>query len=144
MLSAGPTARCTRLLVSPLLRIHHRRRPDEPLERSGCERYRSEYQVTLFESIRFDDAMLCISCTGVIQEKAEIFSYVSRVDTISYMESILLGDPFNFLSNWPAFKVLADVPSCSLCARNVTQKFVKPASTVRDKLKIMPYSSQVS
>ena len=49
------------------------------------------------------------------------------------MESILLGDPFNFLSNWPAFKVLADVPSCSLCARNVTQKFVQPASTVRDQ-----------
>ena len=84
--------------------------------------------------------------TGVIQEKAEIFSYVSRVDTISYMESILLGDPFNFLSNWPAFKVLADVPSCSLCARNVTQKFVKPASTVRDQLinEIMPLTSQVS
>ena len=61
MLSAGPTARCTRLLVSPLLRIHHRRRPDEPLERSGCERYRSEYKVTSLESIRFDDAMLCIS-----------------------------------------------------------------------------------
>ena len=61
--------------------------------------------------------------TGVIQEKAEIFSYVSRVDTISYMESILLGDPFNFLSNWPALKVLAEVPSCSLCARNVIENF---------------------
>ena len=67
-----------------------------------------------------NDAMFL---TGVIQEKAEIFSYVSRVDTISYMESILLGDPFNFLSNWPALKVLADVPSCSLCARNVNENF---------------------
>ena len=74
--------------------------------------------------MRFDVALIFL-CTGVIQEKAEIFSYVSRVDTISYMESILLGDPFNFLSNWPALKVLADVPSCSLCARFVTQKFVK-------------------
>ena len=42
MLSTGPTARCSRLLVPPLLRIHHRRCPDESLERSGCERYRSE------------------------------------------------------------------------------------------------------
>ena len=88
------------------------------------------------ELIRFDDdsTLLLLCFLGVIQEKAEIFSYVSRVDTISYMESILLGDPFNFLSNWPALKVLADVPSCSLCRWKVTDKFwfVKPAPTVRD------------
>jgi hypothetical protein len=41
----------------------------------------------------------------VLQAKAEIYSYISRVETISYMESTLLGDPFDFLSNVP--KLLA-------------------------------------
>ncbi len=58
---------------------------------------------------------LAVSDTGIIQEKAEIVSYMSRVDTISYTESILLGDPFNFLSNWPVLKWLRDLPSCSIC-----------------------------
>ncbi|XP_059093898.1 transient receptor potential channel pyrexia-like [Tigriopus californicus] len=60
---------------------------------------------------------LAVSDTGVIQEKAEIVSYISRVETISYTESVLLGDPFNFLSNWPALKWLLNMPSCSLCAQ---------------------------
>ena len=38
---------------------------------------------------------------GRIQEKSEIVAYLSRVDTISYAESLLLGDPFDFLSSWP-------------------------------------------
>jgi len=46
---------------------------------------------------------LAVSDTGVIQEQAEIFSYLSRVETISYLESVLLGDPFDFLSNVPKF-----------------------------------------
>ena len=62
-----------------------------------------------------------------MQEKAEIVSYVSRVETISYTESVLLGDPFDFLSSWPALKWVLDLPSLSVCAavyRNKTlQKF---------------------
>ena len=59
---------------------------------------------------------LAVSDTGIIQEQAEIVSYISRVETISYTEAVLLGDPFNFLSNWPALKWLLKLPSCSLCA----------------------------
>ena len=44
---------------------------------------------------------LAVSDTGMIREKAEVVSAVSRVETISYIESLLLGDPFDFLSNWP-------------------------------------------
>ncbi len=44
---------------------------------------------------------LAVSDTGIIREKAEIVSAISRVETISYIESLLLGDPFDFLSNWP-------------------------------------------
>merc|ERR1711915_220774 len=42
---------------------------------------------------------------------SETYSYISRVETISYMESILLGDPFDFLSNVP--KYLSNLPSGS-------------------------------
>merc|ERR1719232_671791 len=55
---------------------------------------------------------LAVSDTGVIQEQAEIYSYLSRVETISYLESVLLGDPFDFLSNVPRF--LTFLPSCSV------------------------------
>ena len=55
---------------------------------------------------------LAVSDTGAIQEQAEIYSYLSRVETISYLESVLLGDPFDFLSNVPRY--LSFLPSCSV------------------------------
>ena len=68
---------------------------------------------------------LAVSDTGIIQEKAEIFTYISRVDTISYTESVLLGDPFDFLSNWPAFKWLKNCGSWSCCFQILKNKFCK-------------------
>jgi len=55
---------------------------------------------------------LAVSDTGIIREKAEIYSYLLQVETISYLESMMLGDPFNFLKNVPA--MLSSLPSCSL------------------------------
>ena len=71
---------------------------------------------------------LAVSDTGIIRDKAEIFSYRSQVETISTFESMLLGDPFDFLSNVPSR--LANLPSCSLlqkfyghsCLRQVFSK----------------------
>merc|ERR1712107_335127 len=71
---------------------------------------------------------LAVSDTNDIKGKAEIYSYISRVETISYMESVLLGDPFDFLSNVPVY--LASLPSGSLlrqmyrnpCCRKVISK----------------------
>ena len=37
-----------------------------------------------------------------------------QVDVIFYIESMLLGDPFNLLANWPAFIWLRRLPACSL------------------------------
>ena len=37
------------------------------------------------------------------------------MDTISYTESILLGDPFDFLSNVPALGWMMRIPSLSCC-----------------------------
>jgi len=58
---------------------------------------------------------LAVSDTAVIQEKAEIVTYVIRVETIASFEAVLLGDPFNFLANWPAIKLLKDLPSMAFC-----------------------------
>merc|ERR1719477_157616 len=55
---------------------------------------------------------LAVSDTGLIREKADIFSCRSQVETISTFESMLLGDPFDFLSNVPS--KLASIPSGSL------------------------------
>ncbi|TRY61355.1 hypothetical protein TCAL_01796 [Tigriopus californicus] len=68
---------------------------------------------------------LAVSDTGVIQEEAEIVSYISQVETISYTESVLLGDPFNFLSNWPKLKFLLDIPSFSLCKQLYRNKLIQ-------------------
>ena len=68
---------------------------------------------------------LAVSDIGIIQAKAEVIGYRSRVETISYTESILLGDPFNFLSNWPAFKWVKNIPSFSCCVQLYRHRFVQ-------------------
>ena len=57
---------------------------------------------------------LAVSDTGVIRAEAETYAYKTQVEIISYMESTFLGDPFNFLANWPNFVWLRRVPSFSL------------------------------
>jgi len=56
---------------------------------------------------------LAVSDIGFIRDEAEVLSLKSQVDLISYWESILLNDPYNFLTSWPKF--LAAIPSCSFC-----------------------------
>ena len=34
---------------------------------------------------------------------------------VSYAESLLLGDPFDFLANVPALRMMMSVPSLSCC-----------------------------
>ncbi|CAB4065675.1 unnamed protein product [Lepeophtheirus salmonis] len=63
---------------------------------------------------------LAITDTGIIQARAEIVSNVTRVESVSYAESVLLGDPFDFLSSSSAngdgpFSWLnRHLPSCAL------------------------------
>ena len=40
--------------------------------------------------------------------------YQCQVETISYIESMMLGDPFDFLKNVPNF--LSRLDSCSFCS----------------------------
>lgn len=59
---------------------------------------------------------LAVSDIAEIQRHAEVVSHVSRVELISYMESMLLGDPFSFLSNWPhGIKTLQRLPRGGCC-----------------------------
>ena len=64
---------------------------------------------------------LAVNDTSDIKQKAEIYSYISRVETISYLESVLLGDPFNFLSNVPDY--LSTLPSGSVLRQLYRNKF---------------------
>ena len=50
-----------------------------------------------------------------IKEEATTVAFHSIVDTISYTESILLGDPFDFLSNVPVLGWMMRIPSLSCC-----------------------------
>lgn len=68
---------------------------------------------------------LAVSDTGRIQEKSEIVAYLSRVHTISYAESLLLGDPFDFLSSWPRLNWLTSVPSLSCCRQFYKNKVAR-------------------
>merc|ERR1719394_2023002 len=56
---------------------------------------------------------LAVSDITIIRDEAEVLSLKSQVDLISYWESILLNDPYNFLTSWP--RVLAALPSLSCC-----------------------------
>ena len=58
---------------------------------------------------------LAVSDTGLIRDEAEVVGWTSRVEHITYTESILLGDPFYFLSNWPPIKLIHRIPSCAVC-----------------------------
>ncbi|XP_040572206.1 transient receptor potential cation channel subfamily A member 1 homolog [Lepeophtheirus salmonis] len=68
---------------------------------------------------------LAVSDTGIIQEKAETVGYVSRVETISYTESVLLGDPFDFLSNWPKIGWIRSIPSISFLRQMYRNKYLQ-------------------
>jgi len=60
---------------------------------------------------------LAVSDIALIQKEAEIMSQVSRVELMCHIESILLGDPFYFLTNFPELpKAARKLPNCNLFA----------------------------
>ena len=60
-----------------------------------------------------------------IRQEATTVAYHSIVDTISYTESILLGDPFDFLSNVPALGWMMKIPSLSCCRQIYRNKLAR-------------------
>merc|ERR1712020_113567 len=63
--------------------------------------------------IAFIFFIVVVSDITIIRDEAEVLSLKSQVDLISYLESILLNDPYNFLTSWP--RLLASLPSLSCC-----------------------------
>merc|ERR1719391_982503 len=61
---------------------------------------------------------LAVSDTGVIQDRSEVVAFLSQLETISYAESLLLGDPFDFLASVPALQWLPCKRSLS-CLRQL-------------------------
>ena len=60
---------------------------------------------------------LAVSDIALIQKEAEIMSQVSRVELMCHIESILLGDPFFFLTNFPELpKAARKLPNCNIFA----------------------------
>ena len=58
---------------------------------------------------------LAVSDIAVIQKEAEIMSHASRVELMCHIESILLGDPFSFLANFPELpRAARKLPNCNL------------------------------
>merc|ERR1719378_216294 len=68
---------------------------------------------------------LAVSDIRMIQDKAETYAYLSIVDTISYAESLLLGDPFDFLSNVPVLSEVMRIPSLSCCRQIYRSKLAR-------------------
>ena len=55
---------------------------------------------------------LAVSDTGAIWHEAATYANKCQLETISYLEAMLLGDPFHFLSSWPSYLWLRHL-SCS-------------------------------
>ena len=78
---------------------------------------------------------MAVSDTQAIQSKAETIGYVSRVELISYMELMLLGDPFNFLADWPPFAFIrrhcpSTSPLSNLMRVDTLRRFMRTEDTV--------------
>ncbi len=72
---------------------------------------------------------LAVSDTGLIRARAEVVGAVSRVETVSYVESLLLGDPFDFLGGWPrAVSWLRSLPALALCRSLFRSRVIRDAS----------------
>ena len=74
-----------------------------------------------------------VSDITLIQKEAEILSYVSRVELIVFIESMLLGDPFHFLTNWPPFSWATKLPSCN-CFRSIYSFEKSPIRLILTKI----------
>ena len=72
---------------------------------------------------------LAVSDIGLIQKESETVALTSRVELVSYIESILLGDPFKLLTNWPSFQFLRTLPPCSCLTKIYATKLVKKMSS---------------
>jgi len=68
---------------------------------------------------------LAVSDISLIQKQSEAVALTSRVELVSYVESILLGDPFKLLTNWPSLTFLKNLPPCNCFSKIYSTKLVR-------------------
>jgi len=86
---------------------------------------------------------LAVSDIVDIQKQAEIMSHISRVELMCHMESILLGDPFMFLTNFPESKLAKKLPSCNLFAAMYKLKCIRKLFSIFGSSKFLLFSERL-
>jgi len=86
---------------------------------------------------------LAVSDIADIQKQAEIMSHIKRVELMCHIESILLGDPFLFLTNFPESKVAKKLPSCNLFAAFYKLSFMRKLFSLFGSSKFLLFSERL-
>jgi len=86
---------------------------------------------------------LAVSDIAEIQKQAEIMSHVSRVELMCHIESILLGDPFMFLTNFPESKLAKKLPNCNLFAALYKLSCVRKTFSIFGSSKFLLFSERL-
>merc|ERR1711915_92074 len=86
---------------------------------------------------------LAVSDIAEIQKQAEIMSHVSRVELMCHIESILLGDPFMFLTNFPESKLAKKLPNCNLFAALYKLSCVRKIFSIFGSSKFLLFSERL-
>ena len=60
---------------------------------------------------------LAVTDISLVQEKAEIMGYKSKIDLICKAEAIILDDPYNFLSRGISFQWMNILPKWRICVQ---------------------------
>ena len=86
---------------------------------------------------------LAVSDIADIQKQAEIMSHISRVELMCHIESILLGDPFMFLMNFPESKLAKKLPSCNLFAALYKLSCIRKLFSIFGSSKFLLFSERL-
>eukprot|EP00092_Neocalanus_flemingeri_P109150 GFUD01140253.1.p1 GENE.GFUD01140253.1~~GFUD01140253.1.p1 ORF type:complete len:520 (+),score=97.82 GFUD01140253.1:64-1560(+) len=86
---------------------------------------------------------LAVSDIADIQKQAEIMSHISRVELMCHIESILLGDPFMFLTNFPESKLAKKLPSCNLFAAMYKLSCIRRIFSIFGSSKFLLFSERL-
>ena len=86
---------------------------------------------------------LAVSDIAEIQKEAEIMSHISRVELMCQSESVLLGDPFSFLANFPETKLAKKLPNCNLFSALYRLSCIRRLFSVFGKNKFLLFSERL-
>lgn len=86
---------------------------------------------------------LAVSDIAVIKKESEIMSHISRVELMCQIESTLLGDPFEFLTNFPESRLASKLPDCNLLASLYRLSCIKKVFALFGSRNFLLFSSRL-